>query len=77
MSPWFKFGQTMHLQTQADPQVAACGSRPLEAQPTTEFAEPPQFACRGCLLGWLEADVVVDEELEDAVGRGYEAAEDA
>ncbi len=41
-----------------------------------EFDGPPQFACRRCLLAWME-DVVVEEELTDALSRGYEASPEA
>ena len=76
MSLWFKFGQTLHIQVAADPQKAGCGTRPLKPQPVEEFDGPPQFACRRCLLAWME-DVVVEEELSDALGRGYEASPEA
>ena len=64
MSLWFKFGQTLHIQVAANPQKAGCGTRPLKPQPVEEFDGPPQFACRRCLLAWME-DAVVEEEGEE------------
>lgn len=76
MSTWFQFGRLNHLQVDADPQRAGCGTRPLEPQPTfTTSGEPPQFVCRSCLVAWLD-EVMVPEETEDAIARGYTATDD-
>lgn len=75
MSTWFQFGRLNHLQLDADPQRAGCGTRPLNPQPTFTSEEPPQFACRACLVTWLD-EVMVEEELEDAMSRGYTATDD-
>lgn len=75
MSVWFQFGRLNHLQIEADPQKAGCGTKPLSPQPTFTSAEPPQFACRPCLVMWLN-EVLEEEALEDAISRGYEASKD-
>ncbi len=72
MSAWFRFGAQHHIQISASPQVAGCGSRPRDPQPTFDSEDPPEFPCRACLLTWLDSQVVA-EEVEDAVGRGYES----
>jgi hypothetical protein len=73
VSVWFQFGKQNHLQLDADPQRAGCGTRPLEPQPTFTSEEPPQFACRACLVAWLD-EVLEEEAIEDAISRGYTEA---
>lgn len=75
MSTWFQFGRLNHLLLDADPQRAGCGTRPLNPQPTFESVEPPRFACRACLVTWLD-EVTVEEAMEDAMSRGYTATDD-
>lgn len=71
MVTWFRFGQLHHIQTQANPQVAACGTQPMNPQPTFESEDKVDYACRGCTLALVE-DMLTDEDIEDSIGRGYE-----
>lgn len=70
MSLWFRFGALHHLEIEADPQRAGCGSRPKDPQPTFESEDPPEFPCRACLLTWVESQVE-EEPLDAALSRGY------
>ena len=74
MSAWFRFGALHHYELVAGPQRAGGGSRPTDPQPTFESEDPPDFACRACLLAWLESQVG-EEPLEVAVERGYDGFE--
>jgi hypothetical protein len=74
MNHWFRFGQMNHIQVKGEIQRAGCGTIPKKRMPTFESDGPPKFPCPRCLLVWLD-DQIVEEELDDAVARGYTEAE--